>query len=539
MMNNSIREKGAWYHRAMSKRADVVKILLAIVFLSLVFLPLLRMFLQMDGESLRNVFQAPSFTSSVLHSLISALLSTVITVALAFALAMWIERTNIRLRGLFSILFVLPMLVPSISHGMGLIILFGNNGILTQLLGWEGNIYGLSGIVLGSVLYAFPVAFLMLSDIIRYEDSSPYEAATVLGLSKARQFTAITLPYLRKPLISVVFSVFTLVITDYGVPVMVGGQYKTLAVVMYEEAVGLAHLGEGAVLGSLLLLPAIIAFVIDLFNKDRGNMTFVIKPHARSNRLGKKIAAYVGCTAVSLFVLMPIASFVILAFSSDYPNDLSFTFAHFARAKQLYAVDYLLNSLIIALLVAIIGVCVAFMTAYLAARMKSKMSRFLHLSAMTSAAIPGMVLGLSYVLAFKSLPIYGTILILVMVNLIHFIASPYLMIYNSLSKINENLEPVAQTMRIDRIHMIRDVFIPQCKGTLVEMFSYFFVNCMVTISAVSFLAKVSNRPISLLINQLEQRGQFECIAVVSLLILAVNLAVKGIAYLFKAKHKQR
>lgn len=538
-MTNSVKkERGAWYHRMMSKRADFIKMLLAIVFLLLVFVPLLRMFLQMDRDSIRNIFESPSFGSSVLHSLTSALLSTVITVILAFALAMWLERTNIRLRGLFSILFVLPMLVPSISHGMGLIILFGNNGILTQFFGWEANIYGLGGIVVGSVLYAFPVAFLMLSDVIRYEDSSPYEAATVLGLSKRRQFTAITFPYLRKPLISVVFSVFTLVITDYGVPVMVGGQYKTLAVVMYEEAVGLAHLGEGAVLGSLLLLPAVIAFVIDLFNKDRGNMTFVIKQHPRSNRLGKKVVAYVGCALVSLFVLLPIVSFVILAFSTDYPNNLTFTFDHFLRAKKLYALDYLLNSLLIAILVAVIGVCIAFMTAYLAARMKSKMSRFLHLSAMTSAAIPGMVLGLSYVLSFKSLPIYGTILILVMVNLVHFIASPYLMIYNSLSKINENLEPVAQTMRIDRLHMIRDVFIPQCKGTLIEMFSYFFVNCMITISAVSFLAKVSNRPLSLLINQLEQRGQFECIAVVSLMILTVNLIVKGIAYFIKVKHNR-
>lgn len=539
-MTNSVKkERGAWYHRMMSKRADFIKMLLAIVFLSLVFVPLLRMFLQMDGESIRNVFQSPSFGASVLHSLTSAVLSTVITVILAFALAMWMERTNIRLRGLFSILFVLPMLVPSISHGMGLIILFGNNGIFTKFFGISSNVYGLFGIVMGSVLYAFPVAFLMLSDVIRYEDSSPYEAAAVLGLSKTRQFTAITFPYLRKPLISLVFAIFTLVITDYGVPLMVGGQYKTIPVVMYEEVIGQLNYGKGAVLGALLLFPAVIAFIIDFLNKDRGNMTFVIKPHQRSNRLGKKIVAYVGCVLVSLLVLLPIAAFIILAFSSNYPTDLTFTFENFTKTIQLRAGQYLINSIWIALLVAVIGVCIAFMTAYLAARMKSKMSRFLHLSAMTSAAIPGMVLGLSYVLAFKSLPIYGTILILVMVNLVHFIASPYLMIYNSLSKINENLEPVAQTMRIDRLHMIRDVFIPQCKATLFEMFSYFFVNCMMTISAVSFLSTTANKPISLLINQFEAQSQFECAAVISLMILVVNLIVKAIVHIIKSKQNKQ
>ena len=124
-----------------------------------------------------------------------------------------------------------------------------------------------------------------------------------------------------------------------------------------------------------------------------------------------------------------------------------------------------------------------------------------------------------------------------MVNTIHFIASPYLMIYNSLSKINENLEHIAHTMGIYRHQMIRDVFIPQCKGTIVEMFSYFFVNCMITISAVSFLATTSNKPISLMINQFEAQMQLECAAVVSLMILLVNLLVKGIAHILKNKHK--
>ena len=109
---------------------------------------------------------------------------------------------------------MLQMLLPSLSHGMGLVILLGNNGILTKLFQLDGNIYGLAGIIIGSVLYAFPVAYLMLVDVLRYEDGSAYEAARVLGIPKFRQFTAIMLPFLRKPLISVVFSVFTLIITD-------------------------------------------------------------------------------------------------------------------------------------------------------------------------------------------------------------------------------------------------------------------------------------------------------------------------------------
>ena len=176
---------------------------------------------------------------------------------------------------------------------------------------------------------------------------------------------------------------------------------------------------------------------------------------------------------------------------------------------------------------------VACATAYLSARLKSKFSRFLHLMAIVSLAVPGLVLGLAYVIVFKKTPVYGTIAILVMVNTVHFFASPYLMIYNAFGKMNENLEDVGHILGIKRSRIIFNVIIPQSKYTLIEMFSYFFVNSMMTISAVSFLATPSNRPISLLIDQFEAYNMMECAAVVAILILIVNILMKGIVYLLK------
>lgn len=518
-------------------KAEYTKLLFALVFVAMVFIPLIRMFSYMDRESIKRVVTAPVFGEAVIHSLTAALLGTVITVVLALVLAICVERTNIPGKGLFGMIFVLPMLIPSISHGMGLVILLGNNGILTKFLNLGGNIYGLGGIVVGSILYAFPVAYLMLVDVIHYEDGSAYEAARVLGVPKFRQFTSITLPFLRRPLIAVVFSIFTLIITDYGVPLMVGGKYTTIASVMYQEVIGQLDFGKGAVYGTVLLIPAVIAFVADFINKDHGKSGFVTNPCGISRNKVVTGAATVVCVLIAVLILLPLVSFGLLAFTVDYPSNLTFTLDNFRKAFDLKAGTYYLNSIWIALGTAVVGVCVAFMTAYLSARMKSKLSRFLHLSCMTSAAIPGMVLGLSYVLVFNKTPIYGTVIILVLVNMIHFIASPYLMIYNSLSKINENLEGVAHTMGIKRACLMRDVLIPQCKYTLLEMFSYFFVNCMMTISAVSFLATTKNKPVSLMITQFEAQMQLECAAVISLVILLTNLAVKGIIHLCKNKHK--
>ena len=145
---------------------------------------------------------------------------------------MCLERSKIKYKEIWSTIFVLPMLVPSISHGMGLILLFGNNGFFTNLFDFNINIYGCKGIVIGSIMYAFPIAFLMLRDVLKYEDQTPYEAAEILGFSKFRKFRAITLPYLLKPMISVTFAVFTMVVTDYGVPLMIGGKYTTIPVLM-------------------------------------------------------------------------------------------------------------------------------------------------------------------------------------------------------------------------------------------------------------------------------------------------------------------
>ncbi|NLA96350.1 MAG: ABC transporter permease subunit, partial [Clostridiaceae bacterium] len=169
------------------------------------------------------------------------------------------------------------------------------------------------------------------------------------------------------------------------------------------------------------------------------------------------------------------------------------------------------------------------------ARTPGKLSKMLHLASLTSLAIPGIVLGLSYVLFFKGSLIYGSLAILILVNLVHFFASPYLMIYNTLAKINEHLEAVGQTLGVSRAKIIRDVIIPQSAATLGEMFCYFFVNSMMTISAVAFLATASTRPLSLMITSFEAQMMLECAAFIALMILAVNLLVRGIFALYKRK----
>lgn len=109
------------------------------------------------------------------------------------------------------------------------------------------------------------------------------------------------------------------------------------------------------------------------------------------------------------------------------------------------------------------------------------------------------------------------------------------MAYNTFSKINDNLEDVGSTMGISKWEIMKDILLPQAKSTIIEMMCYFFVNCMMTISAVSFLANVGDKPIALMITQFEGQMQLECAAFVSLIILIVNVIMKFCVYIIKKK----
>ena len=522
--------------KKLTKQA-LSKILIGIILFAIIIIPIIRMLFYVDRESLNKVLQSGQFYTSLINSLTSTSLATVISVVLAYILAWAANRTNIRFKYFFTVLICLPMLIPSVSHGMGLIILFGNNGIITRLIGTDSSIYGFHGVVIGSVLYSFPVAFIMISDILKYEDQTPYEAAEVLGIPKKNQFSSITLPYLRKPLISVLFAVFTMIVTDYGVTLSVGGKFKTLPILLYEDAVGQLNYSTGSVIGMFLLIPALIAFLFDLLNKDRGNSTFISKKNTQNIKKYKNIIAYSVLILTSLFVIAVLLSFCIQAFAQTYPTDMNFSLKHFRNTFSKNGGKYLVNSILIAVLTSVIGVSIASATAYLTSRVKSGFSKALHLMAILSLAVPGLVLGLSYVIVFKKTFFYGTVLILIMVNTVHFFASPYLMIYNAFGKMNENLEDVGSILGVRRLRIIKDVILPQSKQSVLEMFSYFFVNCMMTISAVSFLATAGNKPVSLLINQFESYNMMECAATVALLILVTNLIMKTVTYLIKNSGK--
>ena len=495
------------------------------------------MLARVEWNTFPELLASDGFKEAFSNSVSVTTIATIISVTIAYLLAYTLNRTNIAHRALLKVLLTLPMLIPSISHGLGLINLFGANGIISSHFGFD--VIGKSGIIIGSILYSFPVAFLMLDDGFNYIDNTMYDSAKVLGMNKWETFKKVTMCYMKKPLLSSIFAVFTLIFTDYGVPLAVGGKYITLPVFLYKEVIGLLDFSRGTMIGLFLLIPAFVSFLFDNFTKDYSFGDFVgNKFKIEKNKLRDSLLT-IFVYLVIIFVMMIIGSFVYYAFIDNVTLNPVFSLKHFEYVLSNDLGSYILNSLLIAVLVSIIGTIIAYLTAYYTARIKGNVSKIAHILTIVSLAIPGIVLGLSYTITFHNSFIYNTYVILIIVNIVHFIASPYLMAYNALQKVNPNYEVVAKTCNIKPYRIILDVIIPCTKKTIREMFAYFFVNSMITISAVAFLFNTHTMPLSLLINVYEGNLMLGEAAIISLIILAFNVIVKGSIYLINRKEHRR
>lgn len=494
------------------------------IFLTGVFAPLGSLFLRITPEGFSQVIHSPQFSSALWNSVSTGLIATIISLVSAMAAAWTLERTAIKHKSFFAIIFGLPMLIPSISHSFGLIALFGANGWLTNIFHWNLNIYGATGIIAGSVMYAFPVAFFIFMSVLKCEDGSPYLAAEVLGVPKINQFLDLTLPYLKRTIISTFFAIFSMIVTDYGVPLMIGGKTITLSVLMYNKAVAMMDYNSGSVLGAILIVPALIAFLADILNPPPKQNDFA-KNISVDNK-NQSRAGFVFCISLSLFIIAPLVTFGVMIFATKYPVDMNFTLYHVMRTIHRGALDNWLNSILIALVSAVVGTIFSFALAYFSTRTKGFAAKLVHLLSILPMTIPGIALGLGYVIFFHDTPIYGTLIILAAVNIMHFFSSPYLMMRNTLEKISSNIEAVGKVLGIPRRFVIRDVILPKVRFTLCEMFAYFFVNAMMTISAVSYLAPPAPKPVALMITQFEAQRLMESAAAVSIMILLTNLLLK-------------
>ena len=523
---------GAMVRTGRLLRHEALRLIAVGCILLFAILPLLTLAFHVTGDDWRYILKDDSFTEAVGNSLIYTTASALITTVLALVSACLLHTANLKRKNLYVILLTLGMLVPTISVGLGLRILFGTNGFLDLLFGAEIEVRGFPGLILGSVMTSFPATFLILYDALHYEDKGPYDAASIMGISRLSTFFRLTIPYLRIALISAFFACFTLVFSDYGMPMEIAGKVKTLPMYLYDQFMSSFQYGRGSIAGFVLLIPSVISFVFDLVFRDQS-------VSEKQKRLIETERGFSSAAAAALIVLcaalfLPQLAFISLSFTKAFPNDLHFTFDHivgiFSNTHGVGLTAYIRNSLLLSVMTAACGTAFAYLLGYLSVRKPGRMGKAVDLLALSTIAIPGLVLGIGYIFLFKGTngAFYGTILILIVVNIFHFLGSPYLLAKNCLNKINSEYEVIGETLGISRGKIIMHVLIPGSVSTLVEMFSYFFLNSMITISAVAFLCTYDNQPLSILITTYEKNSNYEMQSVISLIILFLNVAARVI-----------
>jgi len=482
-------------------------------------------------------FSTPSLFRSIKNSLLISVISTLITVSLAFLFSYALCRSCMRFKGVFRLIAMAPILVPSLLPGIALVYLFGNQGMLKAFLFGE-SIYGPIGIVIGSVFFTFPHAMIIILTALAISDARLYEAAVSLRASSWRTFWTVTIPGARYGLISATFVVFNLVITDFGLPKVIGGQYNMLAVDIYKQVIGQQNFQMGAVVSVVLLIPALLAFVVDRQVQKKQvsllsarSVVYEPKPSRHFDRL-----CFAYCCLVALFIVGILGVCQYAALIKFWPYDLSFSLKNYDFNRMdgggwgAYR-----NSIVMASLTAVIGTVIVFTGAYMVEKTKGfaigrNLFQFL---AMLPMAIPGMVLGLAYIFFFNSPAnplnfVYGTMAILVICTVTHFYTVSHLTATTALKQIDGEFESVAASLKKPFYKLFARVTVPVCLPAILDIFIYLFVNAMTTVSAVVFLYSTSTALASVAVLNMDDAGDIAPAAAMGMMIFYTNVLARTI-----------
>lgn len=477
----------------------------------------------------------PSLFYSLLNSLLVACVTTAIVVPLAFLYAYALRRSCIPAKGVFYAAAMIPVFAPSLLSGLALIYLFGNQGILKSMM-MGASLYGPVGIIAAEVLYCFPHAMLILVTALALSDGRLREAADAMGTTRWRIFRTITLPGARYGVISATFVVFTLVITDFGIPKVIGGQFSVLATDAYRQVVGQQNFPMGAVVGIILLVPAVLAFFVDRVVQRRQSamlsaraVPYVPRPERRRD------LALLGFVSLSaLAIVGPYAIAFWGSFVKYWPYNLSLTLGNydFSTVEPDGWGPYR-NSLLLASLTAVIGTALIFTGAYLIEKVKlfPRLRAFAQFLAMLPMAVPGLVLGLGYVFFYNAgwNPLgflYGTLAILVINTVAHFYTVGHITALTSLKQLDGEFESVSASLKVPFWSTFRRVTAPICLPAILDIAVYVFVNALTTVSAVIFLYGADTKLASIAIVHMDEAGAMASAAGMASVIMVTAIAVK-------------
>lgn len=437
-------------------------------------------------------FQKVYYWRPLINSLIVGSLVSLCGTTVAFVFAYGIARTDIPCKGLFRVIAMMPIVSPPFVIALAAILLLGNHGVITEALNLDWDIYGLPGLVLTETLAYFPIAFMILEGVLAKIDPSIEEAALDMGASKLRTFLTVTLPLAIPGIASAGLLVFIRSLEDFGNPVVIQGRFRVLTVAAYHAVTGRYNLPLGSTLAIFMLIPTLMIFVVQKYYiARRSYVTVTGKPSGiglKTTELRIKIPIFMAMILLTGIILLVYGVVLFGSFTTLWGFDYTLTLANYAYVFKVGG-QYVWDTLRIALVATPIGGLLSILIAYLVTRKRFVGRGMMEFVSMLNFAVPGVVVGIAYILAFNTPPfqLTGTVFIIMLVFIFRRMPVGIRDGIAQLQQIDPAIEEASNSLGAGFFRTFTRVTLPLVAPAFLSGMVYMFVRCMTAISAVIFV----------------------------------------------------
>lgn len=466
--------------------------------------------------------------NSVLLGTIVATLATFIGYIFAFALT----RAQIRWKAFFKILAILPIISPPFMFALSIILLFGRNGLITAgLLKLDvRGLYGLRGLIIVQAIGMFPIAYMTLSGILQGIDPDLDTCAMNLGAKKTRAFFTVTLPLCLPGIFASWLLIFVASLTDFGNPIILGGDFDVLSVQAYLEFTGMGNLARGTSLAILLLVPTVGVFLIQKYiMKNKTYTTITGKSSRRSfvvvSPLSRNLL-FAFCLLCSTFVLMFYITIISGSFIKLWGINWSFTLEHFSYSWDV-GFKTMRNTLFLALISTPITALMGMSIAYIVVRKSFPGKHAIEFLFMLSYAIPGTCVGIGYILAFNKAPfeLSGTAFILIACYVFRNVPIGIESGIAALKQISPDIEDSSTNLGGTSSYTFRNITLPLIRPSFFAGATFAFVRSMTAISAIIFLVSARWNHMTVLVLAQTEIMRLGVASVMSFALIVVILVI--------------
>ncbi len=492
--------------------------------------PVIKVITVPQASDYAQLFAKRRWISALKNSLFMTVVSTLSCTAVAFLFAYVVSRLDVPCKGLFRFVALLPIVSPPFIVALSYILLFGIQGIITKgLLGLHVDIYGKFGLWIVQTVTFFPYAYSVILGVIQKISPNLEYAAYNMGATRWQVFRDVFWPLCRPGVAGGALIAAVNVLCDFGNPMMIGGDLALLPTEAYMQISGWYDMNTAAVLASALLVPALAIFVINRFWV--GKRSYVTITGKEISLTPLKPPAWVKwglfslTMLVSLFVLLVYGSLALGAFTKAWGYDWSLTLNNMKyvlnKGGQIW------NSIRFGLLASLGASLLAMVLAYIVQKKQVGVNRLLDFLAILPGAIPGIFLGIGFVMAFNEPPLEltGTAAIMVLALLFWNIPTCYSACTAGLQQIGASVEDAALNLGASSFVSFRDVILPLLKGPFMSGFVLSFLRSVTCLSVVIFLYAPSTIVGTISIMGLVETGQWGSAAAFTVTLIAIAFTV--------------